>query len=79
LAFLPQFVDPATSHRTLAFVLLGGTFVVTGTTWGVVVALLSARASQGFRRSAHRETLVRRVAGGVFLGLGVRLALERSR
>src|SRR4051812_47389821 len=33
LAFLPQFVDPGSTHRTLAFLSLGLVFVLSGTIW----------------------------------------------
>ncbi|MHC4664646.1 MAG: LysE family translocator [Planctomycetota bacterium] len=76
LAFLPQFVEASTEHRTLAFLLLGGIFVFTGTIWCLIVAILSAKASGTLRRSSGKSRLVRRVAGTVFIGLGIKLALE---
>lgn len=79
LAFLPQFVDPQTTHRALSFLVLGGTFMFTGTLWCVVIAVGSARASAGIRRSRYGGTLLRRIAGVTFIGLGVKLALERAR
>jgi threonine/homoserine/homoserine lactone efflux protein len=33
LAFLPQFIDPASNMKLLAFLALGLTFVTTGTIW----------------------------------------------
>lgn len=79
LAFLPQFVDSGTEHRTLALLVLGGTFIFTGTVWCLIVAILSARASGAFRRSSGTSKLLRRIAGTVFIGLGIKLALERTR
>src|SRR3954452_20893394 len=38
LAFLPQFIDPASSTKIAAFILLGLTFVVTGTIWCLILA-----------------------------------------
>jgi threonine/homoserine/homoserine lactone efflux protein len=79
LAFLPQFVDSSSPHRALSFLALGGTFVFTGTIWCLVIAIVSARASEGIRRSERVGRLIRRLAGSVFVGLGLKLALERSR
>ncbi|MCP4571557.1 MAG: LysE family translocator [bacterium] len=78
LAFLPQFVDPAHAQRSLGFLALGGTFVLTGTTWCVVVALLTDRASSALRRSTTTARFVQRATGLVFVGLGLRLALSRT-
>src|SRR4030095_10565980 len=38
LAFLPQFIDPASPTKVLAFLSLGLTFVTTGTVWCLVLA-----------------------------------------
>jgi len=43
LAFLPQFIDPAGSAKTQAFLALGATFVTTGGLWCLVLALGAAR------------------------------------
>jgi len=79
LAFLPQFVDASSTNRAMAFMALGGTFLFTGTLWCLVIAVVSARASKGIRRSQSAGNLMRRIAGGIFVGLGIKLALERSR
>ena len=79
LAFLPQFVSPDSPHRAVAFLVLGGTFVVTGTLWCLVIAVVSARASARIRRSATAATVMNRIAGGLFVALGIRLALSPTR
>ncbi|MEZ4222590.1 MAG: LysE family translocator [Polyangiaceae bacterium] len=79
LAFLPQFVDPQHGNRTLSFLVLGGTFVFTGTLWCLVIAIASARASAGIRQSGSGSNLLRRIAGAVFVGLGIKLALEQAK
>src|SRR5256885_15158058 len=40
LAFLPQFIDQASTTKVLAFLVLGFTFVTTGTIWCLVLAWL---------------------------------------
>lgn len=79
LAFLPQFVSPDSPRRAAAFLVLGGTFVVTGTLWCLVIAVVSARASGRIRRSATAATVMNRIAGGLFVGLGIKLAISRTR
>ena len=78
LAFLPQFIEPDSAHRALSFLILGATFVLTGTSWCLVIAVLTARTSARFRRSSNAATMMQRVAGAVFVALGIRLALERA-
>jgi threonine/homoserine/homoserine lactone efflux protein len=43
LALLPQFISPASAHKTLAFLTLGATFITTGTIWCLVLATGAGR------------------------------------
>jgi threonine/homoserine/homoserine lactone efflux protein len=77
LALLPQFIRPDSTSKTLAFMLLGITFVTTGTLWCVVLALGAARLRQFFRGNPRVRTSLDRVTGAVFIVLGIRLAADR--
>ena len=74
LAFLPQFIDPASDTKTLAFLALGATFIATGTIWCLVLAAGAARLQQLLLRNPNVRTLIDRAVGSLFLVLGVRLA-----
>ena len=74
LAFVPQFIDPAATHKPLAFLFLGAIFNVNGTLWCLFIAWVSARfRSFGVNRRAGRW--LNRTVGGLFVLLGLRLAL----
>ncbi len=75
LAFLPQFVDPAKGQGISSFLILGFTFVTTGTTWCLIVACSAAAVSGQLRRNPRIALALRRVTGGLFMALGFRLAL----
>jgi threonine/homoserine/homoserine lactone efflux protein len=75
LAFLPQFVDADAGHQTLAFLLLGLVFVLNGTLWCLGVAVVAARAAGRLRGSGAARAWINRVLGGVFIALGIRVAL----
>ena len=77
LAFLPQFIDPASHSKTLAFLVLGATFITTGLLWCLVVAVAAARLQSFFLRNPSVRTLIDRLVGGLFLALGARLAWSR--
>ena len=77
LAFLPQFIEPASSTKTLAFLALGATFITTGLTWCLVLAMGAARLQMFFRRNPDVRTLIDRLVGGLFVVLGLRLAWTR--
>lgn len=75
LAFLPQFVDRAAAHPTIAFLLLGASFFVTATLWGFVLAW-GAAAFQRFMGTGTRAARWFDVLTGVtFVGLGLKLAM----
>lgn len=78
LAFLPQFVGAASPNKPLAFLLLGLLFDVNGTIWNLGVAAFAARAGRAFRSSAM-SAWINRALGGLFVYLGIRLALFEMR
>ena len=75
LAFLPQFVDPEGTDRLAAFLLLGTVFNTTGLLWNLFVAWSSAGIGRRFNGLPVRMHALHRIAGAVFVALGIRLAL----
>jgi RhtB (resistance to homoserine/threonine) family protein len=74
LAFLPQFVEPDTPHRTLALLVLGLVFVTNGTFWCLGVAWFAATVSRRLRTRRAASAWLARLTGALFIGLGVRVA-----
>jgi threonine/homoserine/homoserine lactone efflux protein len=75
LAFLPQFIAPNAAHPSLAFLTLGIVFNVSAIPINMGYVLLAAWLKQRaiiVQRSMH---WLERVAGAVFMGFGVKLAL----
>lgn len=78
LAFFPQFIDPSYAHSTLSFLVLGLTFAVTGLVWCLCLALLASRFSQRLRANPAIETILNKISGVVFIGLGIKLLTEKG-
>jgi len=78
LAFLPQFIDPNFEGSVFPFVVLGFTFLSIGTIWCLVLALFSARLSDKIRNNYKIKIWLDRISGGVFILLGIKLALTRK-
>lgn len=76
LAFLPQFIDAASSDKALAFITLGSLFCLTGTTWLLVVAWGASRTTAKARGNLRFRRWLDRTIGAMFIALGVRLALS---
>jgi threonine/homoserine/homoserine lactone efflux protein len=78
LALLPQFIDAASSYKVAAFVALGLSFVAMGVVWCVMLAVAAAKLRGAFLRRPSMATVLNKVAGAVFIGLGLKLATSRQ-
>jgi threonine/homoserine/homoserine lactone efflux protein len=79
LAFLPQFVAADSPGKATAFVLLGLIFVFNGTLWCLGVAAFAAKAAGRIKQSGGALIWINRALGGLFVVLGVRVAMLGSR
>jgi len=78
LALMPQFIEPTSDTKVAAFTALGLTFVGTGTVWCLILAISAGKVRGLFVRHPAAWRAVSRVAGGVFVLLGLRLAMSRQ-
>lgn len=79
IAFLPQFVDPALGQVWLQFVVLGAImisleFLVDGT-----VGVVAGRVGGWLRRHRRASRRLDTATGGMFVGLGIALAVESTK
>ncbi len=79
LAFLPQFTDPSRGSPVIQIVFLGLLFNTSGTLINLGVAVLASRATGWLRESRRSVTILQRITGALFLGLGARLAFATRR
>ncbi|WP_266159167.1 LysE family translocator [Dyella silvatica] len=79
LAFLPQFVDRHAAHPQLGLLVLGLSFIGIGLIWSTVLALTGSHIHSLLQRRPRIGLWMDRVCGGVLLGFGVRLALQRQK
>ncbi|AIF50621.1 LysE family translocator [Pelosinus sp. UFO1] len=73
LSFLPQFIAPSNTYGLLPFLCLGITFIITGTTWCLLLVLFSSRMSAYLRENEKTAFITNKVCGTIYLGLGVKL------
>ncbi|WP_323966272.1 LysE family translocator [Aeromonas hydrophila] len=76
LAFVPQFIAPDAPQKALAFIVLGCIFNFNGMIWCHLLAFSTAFASRKVRLPARVATWMNRLMGGLFVGLGIKLAVE---
>lgn len=75
LAFLPQFISANNTTNALPFIVLGLTFIATGTIWCLALAFFSAKLSGKIRKNYRIKTWLDKITGGIFVALGIKLAL----
>ena len=76
LAFLPQFISPAAEHKTITFLVLGLLFNFNGLWINFGYAALGAFISQRLAVMQRGMQWLERVAGVLFIGFGLKLALS---
>lgn len=74
VALMPQFIDPDYPHKFFPFLILGLTFVTTGTLWMLFLALCAATFSRKMRSNSTASKWLLRINGCLFTGLAVKLA-----
>lgn len=75
LAFLPQFTNPESGNVTLQIFTLGAIFMVCAFVVFSLVALLAGKIGTWFSQTKSGEKILNRVAGTIFAGLALKLAL----
>jgi threonine/homoserine/homoserine lactone efflux protein len=78
LAFVPQFIDANAPHKALAFLLLGAIFNINGMLWCHALALFTAQARARLKPNPAVTQWLNRATGGLFVWLGVKLALAKQ-
>jgi len=79
LAFLPQFADPARGAFALQVLVLGLIFIFNGLWVCLLVARSAAAMADWARRRAGAMSWIQRGSGALLVGLGLHLALDRTR
>lgn len=74
LAFLPQFIDTDYTNNTLPFLILGLTFVFTGTIWCLMLASFAGKLSEKIRKNYKIKIWLDKATGIIFILIGLKLA-----
>ena len=78
LAFFPQFIDSSYAYGMLSFLMLGLTFATTGFIWCLCLAMLASKFSKKLRENPKIESMMNKISGVVFMGLGIKLLTEKG-
>jgi threonine/homoserine/homoserine lactone efflux protein len=78
LSFIPQFVVPHAPRQTLAFLLLGVTFVAFSTVWNSGTAFVAGTLSRRAGNNPNLKQWLERAVGAAFIALGVKLVFTKN-
>lgn len=77
LSFLPQFTEPSRGSLAAQLLLLGAIFVAMSLAYTSLLAVGAARISGWLTRRTNLGRWPGRLVGGIYIGLGVNLALQQ--
>lgn len=78
LSFLPQFINPGQAHGPVPFLLLGATFLFTGTLWCLALSWMAASMTATLRNRPIIGVVMHKLSGLVFIAFGLKLALQKN-
>lgn len=76
LSFLPQFINPAAAKGVTPFIILGATFITTGTIWCLILTYASSAISNTLRNNKKTAKLMQKISGLVFVGMGLKILVN---
>lgn len=76
LAFLPQFADPSRGSITIQLLVFGGLFIIATLLIFGTIAWTAGLLGDWLKGSARAQKIMNRVAGTVFTGLALKLAIS---
>lgn len=77
LAFMPQFINPHYAEGTIPFLILGLTFLATGSLWCFFLAHTSSFMTTTLRNNDKIGKLMQKISGLIFIALGLKLLLQK--
>jgi len=78
LSLLPQFIKPEYVDNSIPFLILGLTFLTTGTIWCLFLAYSASFMTDTLRKNERIGEIMKKVSGFVFIGLGLQLLIKRN-
>ncbi|PCH76422.1 MAG: homoserine lactone transporter [Flavobacteriaceae bacterium] len=78
LSLLPQFIKPEYVNSSIPFLILGLTFLTTGTMWGLFLAYSASFMTDTLRKNDRIGEIMKKVSGFIFISLGLQLLIKRN-
>lgn len=73
LSLLPQFINPLYANGTIPFLILGATFITTGTIWCLILVYSASFITKTLRYNNRIGRIMQKISGIIFIGFGIKL------
>ena len=77
LSFLPQFINTQNASGPVPFLILGATFMTTGTIWCLFLAHSASFITKTLRDNDRIGKIMQKISGLIFIGIGVKILAEK--
>ena len=71
LAFLPQFINENNQYGILPFILLGISFCITSSIYGIILAIFSGEVLKFFNKDSKFSSKMKKISGIIYILLGI--------
>lgn len=78
LSLMPQFIKPEYVNGPVPFLILGFTFITTGTIWCLFLAYSAASMTKILRGNDRIGKIMQKISGGIFIALGFQILLKKE-
>lgn len=76
LSLMPQFIKPEYANGPVPFLILGFSFITTGTIWCLFLAYSAASMTKLLRKNDKIGKIMQKISGGIFILLGFNILLR---
>ncbi len=77
LSLMPQFIKPTYVNGPMPFLILGLTFITTGTIWCVFLAYSASFMTKALRENNRVSKVMQKISGFIFVVLGLQLLFNK--
>lgn len=77
LSLLPQFINPTYVNGAIPFLILGVTFIATGTIWCLILVYSASFITKTLRDNNKIGKIMQKISGVIFIGLGIKLLIYK--
>ncbi len=77
ISLLPQFINPHYADGPVPFLILGVTFMTTGTIWCLILAYSASFITKTLRNNDRIGKFMQKLSGFIFIALGIKILTDK--